>query len=54
MQGFIAQFKAFLAKPYSSSNNAGQWFAFIGLLLVSVYLWHTIARDFGHMATLED
>ena len=50
MSNVFAQVQAFLAQPFKTTNNAGQWFALIGLILVSLYLWHMIARDFQRIA----
>lgn len=36
---------AWLKQPFNSQGNAAQWFAFVGLILVSLYLWHMVARD---------
>ena len=39
------QLAAWLKQPYNEQGNAAQWFAFVGLLLASLYIWHMIARD---------
>jgi hypothetical protein len=44
IMGSIDSFKNWLAAPFSSSMNAGQWFLFFGLLIVISMLWHMILR----------
>lgn len=39
---FWGTFKAWAAKPFSVDMTAGEWFLFIGLLLVIVVLWNII------------
>lgn len=36
---------AWLNQPFNNQGNAAQWFAFVGLILASLYIWHAIARD---------
>jgi len=35
-------FKIWAAKPFSVDMTAGEWFLFVGLLLVIVVLWNII------------
>lgn len=45
-------FKAFLSQPYKSENmDAGDWFLFLGLLIVIIILWRIILL---HIARLID
>ena len=39
----------FLNQPFNSKGNAAQWFAFVGVILISLWLWHLIAKDFGRV-----
>ena len=43
----LTELTSFLAKPFNPQGSAIQWFAFIGFLLIAIYLWHAIARDFS-------
>ena len=42
MPGDIA---AFLAQPFSENMSAVRWFLFIGLLIVLLWGWHMIFRE---------
>jgi hypothetical protein len=43
MQGGVwDKFKAWASKPFSVDMTAGEWFLFIGLLIVIVALWNII------------
>lgn len=39
----------FLSQPLDEEGNALHWFAFVGLLLAFVWLWHMIARDWQRL-----
>jgi hypothetical protein len=38
---------AWLAQPFSTNMSAARWFLFIGLIVVALWGWHQIARDFS-------
>lgn len=35
----------FLAQPFSENMSAARWFLFVGLLLVALFGWHMIYRE---------
>lgn len=37
-------FKNWIAKPFATDMNAGQWFLFFGLLVAIAAGWHMILR----------
>lgn len=39
------QLAQWLEQPFNPQQGATNWFLFIGFILVSLYLWHVIARD---------
>lgn len=50
MNGFLADFKAWLAAPFSADMTAAHWFLFIGLLIVIVALWGYILKHLKQAA----
>lgn len=44
---------SWLNKPFNSQGSAVQWFAFIGFILVCLWMWHAIARDFSAMESAD-
>jgi hypothetical protein len=47
MFDYITQF---LNQPFRSNGTAGDWFLFVGLLLVILWLWAAVARDWKLVA----
>ena len=45
----IKDLAAFLKQPFNPQGGAVQWFAFIGLLLLMIYAWHRITRDWDSL-----
>lgn len=41
----IGQISAWLSSPLKQDGSAVQWFLFVGLILVSIYMWRVIGRD---------
>lgn len=45
----LANFKAWVNKPFSADQSAEKWFLFVGLLIVCVVMWshimHYITSD---------
>ncbi len=41
---FIADVKHWLKQPYNENGNLIDWFLFIGLMVVSTYLWSRVIR----------
>ena len=42
MTGFWGTFKTWLKHPFSVDMTAGEWFLFIGLLIVIIALWNIV------------
>lgn len=38
---------SWLKQPFQTDQDAFHWFLFVGLIIVSLYLWHMVERDFG-------
>ncbi len=43
----LSTFQSWLARPFSTDQDALHWFLFVGLILVTMILWGMVLRIVG-------
>lgn len=51
MTGIYSGFQKFWQKPFDVEGDAWDWFLFVGLILIVIFLWTRILKEGGHVVS---